>query len=543
MSDVFISYSRNDREQVRHIASALEAEGLKVWWDPEIPPGESFANVIDRQLKDSACIVVCWSKSSVNSNWVQEEADDGLMRHTLIPVMLDDVELPRGFKRLQTADLRGWSGDTSDANWQLIIAQVKKLVAAKKAAQAAERQAEARTPPRPAQSKDPVRSVGAARDPRQQKTKSSPLLPIILGLFVIGVAAFGYFFYAKGKEGDAQTAAIPSESAPVTPAPSELRETANIEDDAVEEVSEIVDETTDVADVLPENEAVEIVEVANEEASENETATEESDLAAAPETVDTDETALAYQAGDAFRDCESCPQMVVVDAGAFKMGSPASERSRDDSEGPQVDVSISAAFAIGAYEITHDEWKACVEAGGCDGHQPSAMGWGAGRRPVVNVSFEDARRFADWLSAETGETYRLPTEAEWEYAARAGSAEAFSFGSVISTDRANFNGNYPYGADAGAYRAKTVEVGSFEPNQFGLYDMHGNAWEWVADCWAPNHLNIPADGGARTGACSSRVIKGGAWNSGGWRLRAAHRKAAQGAARDFDTGFRLVREL
>jgi hypothetical protein len=171
--------------------------------------------------------------------------------------------------------------------------------------------------------------------------------------------------------------------------------------------------------------------------------------------------------------------MVVVPAGSFTMGSPPSEEGRSDSEGPQHRVTIARPFAVGKFEVTFAEWDACVAAGGCS-HRPGDQGWGRGNRPVIDVSWNDiTQQYLPWLSRKTGKTYRLLSEAEWEYAARAGTTTAFSTGRTITPEQANFDGNYTYGGSAkGVYRSKTVEVGSFPPNAFGLFDMHGNLWEW-----------------------------------------------------------------
>ncbi|PQA88212.1 formylglycine-generating enzyme family protein [Hyphococcus luteus] len=241
-----------------------------------------------------------------------------------------------------------------------------------------------------------------------------------------------------------------------------------------------------------------------------------------------------------FRDCVDCPQMARLPAGRFRMG--AGQGARDPAESPARDVTIANPFAIGVHEITYEDWAPCVEAGVC----PAAPehGWGGGRRPVVSVSYEDAQTYVGWLSTVTGEAYRLPSEAEWEYAARAGSDSAFAFGPTISVDQANFNGQYPYGGGKGVFRERTTEVASFPPNAFGLYDMHGNAWEWTSDCWNPTHAGAPGDGSAvATGDCTKHVLKGGAWNTGGWRLRSAHRIGKASTKREFDNGFRIARDL
>lgn len=566
MTDIFISYSRDDRENVRHIADALEAEGLDVWWDPEIPPGESFAAVIDRQLKEAACVIVVWSKKSIMSNWVQEEADDGMMRNTLIPIMIDEIDLPRGFKRLQTADLKGWEGDTGNANWQLVIAQVRKMVAAKNAAAAAERQAEQRQqaaaahPARAAMAKKAAQPAKTARTASVEAKKGGlPLVPIILGLAVIGLGAFGYFFYSQNSGESAPVVASTASNDEGAGDNENLTEMvdADLPNQAAEADPRISEEissgivTAEVpAETIADGESIAgalAIDESSSELSANQGMETAADVGSATVSIvedDAPDAALVATAGEVIKDCDECPQMIVVPAGAFKLGSPDDERSREDVEGPQIDISIANAFAIGAFEVTFAEWAACVADGGCNGHEPSSMGWGGGKRPVVNVSFEDAARYAEWLSEKTGQTYRLPSEAEWEYAARASAEGAFSFDGDLTPSKANFNANYPYaGASAGTYRSKTVEVGSFDPNAFGLYDMHGNVWEWTSNCWRSSHANAPIDGSPVGGACNQRVIKGGGWNAGGWRLRAAHRKPVNSGVRDFDTGFRLVREL
>lgn len=251
--------------------------------------------------------------------------------------------------------------------------------------------------------------------------------------------------------------------------------------------------------------------------------------------------------GDYLRDCVDCPDMAVIPAGRFLMGSPPTEQARHDAEGPLALIDISRGFAMAAREITVAQWDACVAAGGCGGYTPPAHGWGRGEQPVVSVSFEDARNYAEWLSRETGRSYRLPSEAEWEYAARAGAAGPFSFGFRLTPDDANYNAAYTYGGPVGAAAGRAVKTASFAPNAFGLYDMHGNVWEWTADCWFGSHQDADVNGAPRTGAnsgdCTRRVLKGGAWNTGGWRLRAAHRIGKSSGVREYDNGFRVVRAL
>ena len=199
--------------------------------------------------------------------------------------------------------------------------------------------------------------------------------------------------------------------------------------------------------------------------------------------------------GGKFRDCGECPEMVVVPSGSFMMGSPGGEERRGDDEGPRHRVRIDYRFGVGIYEVTFAQWDACVSAGGCGGYRPDDRGWGRGNRPVMRVSWDDAQLYVRWLSQITGKTYRLLSESEWEYVARAGTTTPFHFGSTISTDQANYDGNYTYGGGRkGVYREKTISVGSFRANAWGLYDVHGNVWEWVGDCWNDSYTGAPADG-------------------------------------------------
>jgi formylglycine-generating enzyme required for sulfatase activity len=262
-----------------------------------------------------------------------------------------------------------------------------------------------------------------------------------------------------------------------------------------------------------------------------------------------------------FKDHEAGPEMVVVPAGKFMMGSTPSEIAAVNKEdpgtgdwwkwqGPQHEVTIAQPLAIGRYAVTFAEWDACVADGGCNGYQPSDKGWGRGKLPVINVSWGDAKAYAAWLSGKTGKTYRLLSEAEREYAARAGTTTAFWWGSSISTSQANYDGSakrpWPFRRTTGEYRQKTVPVDSFAPNPWGLYNVHGNVWEWVEDCWHDSYLGAPSDGSAWTTAFtggSRRVIRGGSWHFYPQYLRAAGRIGNTSGVRDDGVGFRLARTL
>src|SRR5262245_8668893 len=249
--------------------------------------------------------------------------------------------------------------------------------------------------------------------------------------------------------------------------------------------------------------------------------------------------------GDSFKDCPECPEMVVVRTGGFMMGSRRAEEGHASEEDPVHMVSLAKPFAVGKFEATFAEWDACLAAGGCR-HKPSDEGWGRGKNPVINVSWEDiTTEFLPWLSRISRRTYRLLTEAEWEYAARAGTLVPFSTGSWITTKQANFDGNYTYGGSAKReLRRRAVEVGSFKANDFGLHDMHGNVREWVEDCWHENYQGAPTDGSAwTTGQCNDRVLRGGSWTDSPSDLRSSSRMKYSPVGRDTNFGFRLATTL
>ncbi len=251
--------------------------------------------------------------------------------------------------------------------------------------------------------------------------------------------------------------------------------------------------------------------------------------------------------GQKFRDCPECPEMVIAPSGAFTMGSPENEPERSASEGPQHKVSIAQPFAVGRYAVTFEEWDACAAGNGCGGYRPRDEGWGRGNRPVINVNLDDAKAYVAWLSKKTGQRYRLLSEAEFEYVVRAATTTPFWWGSSMTPEQANFDGNHIYagGGSKGVYRAATVPVNYFEPNPWGLYQVHGNVWNWVEDCWRDNYEGAPANGSAWTIAeCKQRVLRGGSWQSDPSLLRAARRLLVNlPKGRSSDYGFRVARTL
>ena len=285
-----------------------------------------------------------------------------------------------------------------------------------------------------------------------------------------------------------------------------------------------------------------------------------------------EETGVAgVRPGAVFRDAPTLPELVVVPAGRFWMGSvqqPIEDVSsvpyehlvdeaeymaisrgevtdkvglivckeggstRIPIEEPSHAVTINYPLAVGIYPVTFDEWDACVSDGGCGGHSPSDEGWGRGNRPVINVSWADARNYVTWLSWKTGKGYRLLNDTEWEYCARAGTTTRYWWGNEICEGRANWVGS----GDSG-----TSPVGSFSANAFGLYDVHGNVNEWVED--HEGHRGAPADGSGSQGGSFRRILRGGSWGSTSTEICAASRKPWDFEKGSNTIGFRVVRTL
>nr|WP_242025333.1 formylglycine-generating enzyme family protein [Leptolyngbya sp. FACHB-36] len=248
-------------------------------------------------------------------------------------------------------------------------------------------------------------------------------------------------------------------------------------------------------------------------------------------------------------------EMVAIPGGTFQMGSPATEKQRSTNEGPQRSVTVKSFF-MAKYEVTQTQWKTVAALPKIERDLNAfPSNFGGGNRPVEWVSWHDAVEFCTRLSKKMGREYRLPSEAEWEYACRAGTTTPFHFGETITTDLANYQGTDleyqgrtylgSYGSGPkGQYRGQTIEVGSFPVNAFGLYDMHGNVYEWCLDYWHENYQGAPIDGSAwieRDGARdAARLLRGGSWGNYPWDCRSAARRWYPADYRNYDISFRVV---
>lgn len=258
----------------------------------------------------------------------------------------------------------------------------------------------------------------------------------------------------------------------------------------------------------------------------------------------------ALEPGTTFKDCPVCPVMIVIPPGSFKMGS--SQTELNSNEGPQHLVTIRKAFAVGTHDVTFDQWGECVAGGGCASYVPTDQDWGRGSRPVISVNWDDAQNYVRWLneklrgnvqvdpssSSEAG-PYRLLSEAEWEYAARAGTTTAYYWGDRREKGHANCDG-----CGSEWDNKMTAPVGSFPPNPFGLYDMAGNVLQWTEDCYHETYDRAPITGTAwKSGVCDARVMRGGSYFNSTYYIRSSQRFVVSPHIRANNAGFRVAKTL
>ena len=247
---------------------------------------------------------------------------------------------------------------------------------------------------------------------------------------------------------------------------------------------------------------------------------------------------LEPRVGKILKDCDVCPELVVLPQGSFVIGSPLSELKRAEDEGPQKTVRINYNLAVGRFEVTQGQWKALM------GFNPSSFKLCGDNCPVEMVSWLDSQEYIKKLNTKTGKKYRLLSESEWEYAARATTNTPFYTGVAINSSQANFDGRYSYGgSELGNYVGGTVAVGKYPPNNFGLYDMIGNVSEWVQDVYHADYDGLPSDGSPweSGGASSNRVFRGGAWSNFPWFVRVSFREWDPLDNKLMVRGFRVAR--
>jgi formylglycine-generating enzyme required for sulfatase activity len=466
MAGIFISYARKDLEKVRPLAKALERKGWSVWWDPNIPPGKDFDDVIEEELSIAGCVIVIWSKKSVKSKYVKGEAREGLKRGILVPIAIESsIKPPLDFRSTQTVSLIDWDGSEQSPEFGRIIDGIEAILGRSamdvtEAERKSEEREESRRKAEEEQKREGLvqraKEVTKAKPGEDKPTITVPIAPRTKSLaFGIGAVALiiilsgiGWFLYS-GDKGTVQTKSF--------------------------------------------------------------------------------ENSIGMQ-------------FVYIKPGTFMMGSHigldetvrkyGGDAKLYKVEHPQHEVTISKPFYLQSTEVTQWQWERVM------GNNPSFFKECGDGCPVEAVSWDDAQKFIKKLNEMEGtDKYRLPTEAEWEYAARAGTTTAFSFEGDIS----KLN-EYAWYSDNS--EGKTHPVGEKKPNAWGLYDMHGNVYEWVEDDWHDNYDGAPDDGRAWVDdpRGASRVMRGGGCRSDAHYCRSARRDNWPGYRYNL-VGFRLSRSV
>ena len=498
MPDVFVSYNREDLPIAQRVVDGLVHEGINVWLDMELKAGENYDEITEERLRNAKAVVVLWSSRSVKSRWVRAEATIGQRKSTLVPAMIEECDRPVMFELVQTTDLSKWEGDRADPNWRKLVDVIRNRIAA--------------APPGPLFAdggvKKPVGKGGkrkaapkqvAIRKEHVTKRKGMGAGAVLVSLVaLLAVLAAGVYVW-RPQQVNELLASLSNSASSVATDVASLRSAGA--------------ETPALTAAAPPEALADAAPV---------------DLAATPApAAPVVESAAEAQKLDTFRECDTCPLMLNVQGGTFMMGAPDDELGRKAWEGPQRKVAM-APFAMGVSEVTYDEWDACVADGGCGKYTPKDAGTGRGKLPVTQVSWKDATAYAAWLTKKTGRAYRLPTEAEWEYAGRGGATTPFWWGALNDT------------AKSGSGTA-TQAVDTLAANSLGLMGVTGNAREWVQDCYVNTFAKAPLDGrSVEIAKCSQRVVRGGSFNDGVEALRIAARARNAPDFRDRLTGFRVA---
>ena len=552
MAEIFISYKSERRPAAEHFAEVLKRYGFTVWFDYELVKGKDFAAQIEHEIRGARALVALWCSLSVTSRWVREEVHLAHDLGILVPVKIEACEIPFGFRLADTIDLCAWDGDPRsraldqlidalegrigrdavqdrkslieyESTWRRFGAHPLKDFKLKKTLEPAETERFGLNQPSPVpngSSQTPAErdwerhGIERSEDPEEIETYAR--------LYEAGEPLWAL----KAKKRLAVVNVLLAQRA-------EAKRQAEARAKAEAEQAERKRTEARRAEIKGKysraGKREEIFALWQEDPQAAAARLQELGFLKVPAVKDGKPVGYWLKPGESFPALDGGPEMVIVPAGEFWMGSKDGEGDAD--ERPRHKAVIPKPLAVGRYAVTFAEWDAARAAGGVS-HNPSDQGWGRGRRPVINVNWDDAQAYIKWLSGATGQPYRLLSEAEWEYCCRAGTETAYSFGNSIAKAQAQFSAS------------NTAEVGSFPANPFGLHDMHGNVWEWCEDCWHDNYIGAPEDGSAwTTGDGGRRVLRGGSWNYLPEGCRSADRNWFIAGNRYDYRGFRLARTL
>jgi formylglycine-generating enzyme required for sulfatase activity len=529
--DVFISYASQDKATADAACAKLEADGIRCWIAPrDVPPGAEWAGAIVDAIDNCRAMVLIFSSSANGSKQIHREVQRAFDREVpVVPFRIENIA-PEKSLAYYMGPVHWLDALTLplERHLQKLVVSVKPFTqinagGAKSVEEVGAKGAEARRPAEQESAFTTIKrsdTVGALdkQPPKATRSSTRALLPVAaLGAALLG--SVGIWF------ADMYRIPVPAASTPVQPSQTIVA----TEPPPVSPPSAPAQATVTPISPPPVPAQAAVTPV----------------QASGSVTPLSPERERALKPKDTFKECDKCPEMIVVPPGSFTMGSPEGEPGHMATEIPQHKVTIAKPFAVGRYAVTIDEWDACVADGGCNGYTPSDQGWGRGQRPVINVSWDNSKAYVAWLSKKAGKTYRLLSEAEREYVTRAGTTTPFWWGGSISTRQANYNGTSTYaGGSTGDYQQKTLLVNAFEPNPWGLYQVHGNVWDWVEDCQDENYSGAPSDGTAWTsGDCSRHVVRGGSGHSSPQLRRSAERGKLATEVQSSGIGFRVARTL
>ncbi|MCI4664788.1 MAG: SUMF1/EgtB/PvdO family nonheme iron enzyme [Neomegalonema sp.] len=579
MAEIFISYKSERRPAARHLSKVLEQNGFSVWYDYGLLPGEDFEKRLMRELAQARIVIVLWCEMSKQSQWVQKEATEAKAAGKLLPTRIQTIDyasLPEGFWRDDIVALADWDGDPLSQSLDRLLEDIGRRLGRDPAPQFRGLRAlredwqmygqrsladfalskdrlkpdeEAGEAPSPTSAQGVVHDPAAERWARIEQSLDTRLYTNFIEVFPTAPQTFEAKTHrmqledwAAVDQSDLAAVRAFERTLPFAALAHEVRRVAGALEDAVRRDEE------------------EAARCKAEEEARRQAEAEAAQRAAAAAAARKAELERGFPHLSVFRDRLRSggegPEMVVIPEGEFMMGSPADEPERSHVEGPQHLVTIANRFALGKYAVTFDEYDAYCAASGAA--KPEAD-FGRGRMPVINVSWDDAQGYCSWLSELTGAAYRLPSEAEWEYACRGQcSAEApstpFWWGREITPDQANYDGNCAYddnyayedGGRNGVYREQAVAVDfvEFKANPFGLHQMHGNVREWCEDAWNNSYNGAPDDGSAwLCGDTSRAIFRGGSWNDLPYGLRSANRFRDHRDVGGGGRGFRIARTI
>lgn len=569
MTDVLICFQKERRTHAERLAATLEAYGYETGWDREPSAAAGPLERAETHPERSQIVIVLWCSASVRSAPVYSEAILAKTSGRLIEVYLEWVEPPPGFEPAQGLALVNWSGEPDVGSIDSLLNALAEQLGTRRRSPNHLRSL------RRAPTLAPVEPLKTnAQERTDPQTAPAPITPP--GRALRSAARWALIDKSLTVR-DYQDFLDAFPDAPETLTAErrirQLQDWAQVDRASPHDISEFLADPVKgsnlfahlarhIRSTLRRSGIASLtlaLELADDEKARSEAEARALEELEARLGREGKRAVLATLEGKPAAERVfplrlpglagwPKPRMVVIPPGRFLMGAPAGEAEAAEAELPQHEVIIHYAFVLGQHPVTFAEWDAARESGAA---LPNLAdnGWGRNRRPVINVSWEGASAYIAWLNERFGlsgkyDAFRLPSEAEWEYACRAGSTTPFHFGETITSKQANYNGHLTYGdGPKGAYPEKTVPVGSYPPNNFGLHDMHGNVWEWCADSWHYNYSGAPKDGSAWEGDHSPRVLRGGSWVNNPVNLRSAARTRVITSSQGIINGFRLARTI